>query len=235
MPAIEVANIFENHDLVSAAVIDKDGRLLGRITIDDIVDVIRDEADKNVLGRAGLDEDDDIFARVLPSTRRRAVWLGINLATAFLAAWVIGQFQATLEKVIALAVLMPVVASMGGIAGIQTMTLVIRGFALGQIGKSNARWLFIKETTVGLLNGLIWALVVSLITMLWFRDLRLGGIIAAAMVFNLIIAALSGVLIPVILRRLKIDPALAGGVVLTTVTDVAGFMIFLGLATVVLR
>lgn len=235
MPATEVAQLFENRDLISAAVTDEDQNLLGRITVDDIVDVIREEADKNLMGHAGLDEDDDIFAAVLPSTRRRAIWLGINLLTAFLAAWVIGQFQDTLQKVIALAVLMPIVASMGGVSGIQTMTLVIRGIALGQIGKSNTRWIFYKEAAVGFLNGLVWAFVVAFVTVLWFKDFQLGGIIAAAMVINLFIAALAGVLIPVIMRKLGIDPALAGGVVLTTVTDVTGFLIFLGLATILLR
>lgn len=235
MPSIEVAQLFENRDLISAPVTDENQALLGRITIDDVVDVIREEADKNIMGHAGLDEDDDIFAAVLPSTQRRAIWLGINLLTAFLAAWVIGQFQATLQKVIALAVLMPIVASMGGIAGTQTMTLVIRGIALGQIGKSNTRWIFYKEVAVGFLNGLIWALVVALVTVVWFEDLQLGGIIAAAMIANLLIAALAGVIIPVTMRKIGIDPALAGGVVLTTVTDVTGFMVFLGLATILLH
>ena len=235
MPASEITHLFENRDLFSVAVTDESQTLLGRITVDDVVDVIRDEADKNLLGRAGLDEDDDIFAAVLPSAKRRALWLGINLITAFMAAWVIGQFQDTLQKVIALAVLMPVVASMGGIAGIQTMTLVIRGIAVGQIGKTNARWIFFKEAAVGFLNGMIWALIVALVTVAWFNDLNLGIIIAVAMIMNLLIAALAGVLIPVILRKMGIDPALAGGVVLTTVTDVAGFMLFLGLATIFLR
>ena len=234
MPATEVAQLFENRDLISAPVVDENQILLGRITIDDVVDVIRDEADKNILGHAGLDEDDDIFAPVLPSTQRRAVWLGINLLTAFLASWVIGQFQGTLQKVIALAVLMPIVASMGGIAGTQTMTLVIRGMALGQIGKSNTRWIFFKEVAVGFLNGVIWALVVAAITVVWFKDLQLGGIIAVAMIANLLIAALSGVILPITMRKMGIDPALAGGVVLTTITDVMGFMVFLGLATLFL-
>jgi magnesium transporter len=233
-PATEVTKLFEDLDLISAPVIDDNGTLLGRITIDDVVDVIREEADHSVLSRAGLNEDEDIFAPVLPSARRRAVWLGVNLLTAFLASWVIGQFQDTLQQVVALAVLMPIVASMGGIAGSQTLTLVIRGLALGQVGKTNTRWLLSKEIAVGALNGLVWAAVVSLFAILWFRDLQIGGIIALALVLNLLAAALAGVIIPIVLRRLRIDPALAGGVVLTTVTDVVGFLAFLGLATALL-
>lgn len=233
-PATEVTKRFEDLDLISAPVVDDNGTLLGRITIDDVVDVIREEADHSVLSMAGLNEDEDIFAPVFPSARRRAVWLGTNLLTAFLASWVIGQFEDTLEKVVALAILMPIVASMGGIAGSQTLTLVIRGLALGQVGKTNTRWLLSKEAAVGALNGLIWAAVVSAVAILWFRDLQLGGIIALALVLNLLAAALAGVTIPIILRRLGVDPALAGGVLLTTVTDVVGFLAFLGLATVLL-
>ncbi len=235
LPSNEVAHLFEARDLTSAAVIDDEGTLLGRITVDDVVDVIRDEADKNLLSHVGLNEEDDVFSPVIASTRRRALWLGLNLATAFLASWVIGNFQVTLEKVVALAVLMPIVASMGGIAGTQTMTLVIRGFALGQVSSANSKWLLLKEVSVGFFNGIIWAIVVAAITILWFKDFRLGGIIATAIVVNMLVAALSGVLIPLILRKLRIDPALAGGVVLTTVTDVTGFLVFLGLATIVLR
>ena len=168
------------------------------------------------------------------SARRRALWLGINLATAFIAVWVIGRFEATIQQIIALAILMPVVASMGGIAGTQTLTLVIRGIALGQIGAANARWLLNKELAVGLLNGLIWAVVVGLIAAFWFDDSGLGVIIGLAIIINLLTAALAGALIPLGLKKLDIDPALAGGVVLTTVTDVIGFLAFLGLATVFL-
>jgi magnesium transporter len=170
-----------------------------------------------------------MFAPVFKSARRRAVWLGVNLATAFLAAWVVGLFQATLEEVVVLAVLMPIVASMGGIAGSQTLTLVIRGMALGQVARSNARWLIFKEIAVGLLNGFAWALVVALAVLLWFRTWEVGAIIAAALVINLLFAAIAGVGIPLLLKRLRIDPALAGTVILTTVTDVIGFMAFLGL------
>lgn len=231
----EVAKLFEKHNLVSAAVVDENGRLLGRITVDDVVDVIRDEAEHDLLSHAGLSEEDDIFAPVWRSSTRRALWLGVNLLTAFLAAWVIGRFQGTLEKVVALAVLMPIVASMGGIAGTQTLTLVVRGLALGKIQKQNTRWLLFKEIAVGLVNGLIWSLVVAAITVIWFHDMKIGVIIAAAMVINLLCAALAGVLIPLGMKRLSIDPALAGGVVLTTITDVIGFMTFLGLASLVFR
>ncbi len=233
-PAAEVAQLFEIHDLITAPVVDDDGKLLGRITVDDVVDVIRDEAEHNLLSQAGLSEEDDVFAPVWKSTRRRALWLGINLLTALLAAWVIGNFQATLEKVVALAVLMPIVASMGGIAGTQTLTLMIRGLALDQIGAQNTSWLLFKEISVGLLNGLIWSAVVAGITIVWFGSWQIGGIIAAALVINLVCAALAGVIIPLVMEKLHIDPALAGGVVLTTVTDVVGFLTFLGLATLLL-
>jgi len=235
MPARDVATLFEKRDLVSAPVVDENGMLLGRITIDDVVDVIRDEAEHSLMSMAGLSEEDDMFAPVVTSSRRRTVWLGINLLTALLASWVIGLFGATIEKQVALAVLMPIVASMGGIAGNQTLTLMIRGIALGQVSKGNARRLLSKEMLVGMLNGLIWALIISAIVVLWFDNLLLGAIIAAAMMVNLIVAALAGATIPLLLQRLGIDPALAGGVVLTTVTDVVGFLSFLGLAAMVLH
>tara|TARA_R110002074_G_scaffold402287_1_gene606241 strand:+ start:55343 stop:56701 length:1359 start_codon:yes stop_codon:yes gene_type:complete len=230
----EVALFFEDHNLVSAPVVDENNRLLGRITVDDVVDVIRDEADRSLFSMAGLDEDDDMFAPVFRSAKRRAVWLGINLFTAFLAAWVIGLFTATIEQIVALAVLMPIVASMGGIAGSQTLMLVIRGIALNQIGKSNARWLMRKELAVGVLNGVLWASVVAIITGLWFQSSSLGLLIGAAIIINLMVAALAGATIPLTLKRMDIDPAIAGGVVLTTVTDVIGFFTFLGLASVFL-
>ncbi|HHM05616.1 MAG TPA: magnesium transporter [Gammaproteobacteria bacterium] len=232
--ASDVAALFEHRDLVSAPVVDEQGRLLGRITVDDVVDVIRQEADHSLMSMAGLSEEEDMFAPVPQSARRRAVWLGVNLGTAFLASWVIGLFEATIQQVVALAVLMPIVASMGGIAGSQTLTLVIRGIALGQISAANAWDLFKKELAVGALNGLLWALVVGLVALVWFGDVAIGAIIALAMVTNLIIAAVAGATIPLLLRRLGVDPALAGSVVLTTVTDVVGFMVFLGTATVVL-
>jgi magnesium transporter len=229
-----VAVLFERRDLISVAVIDRHDRLLGRITVDDVLDIIRAEADAVMLHRAGLSEDEDLFAPMLPSARRRALWLGINLATVFLASWVIGLFEHTIDRIVALAVLMPVVASMGGIAGSQTLTLTIRGFALDQIASGNIRWLFTKEFAIGLLNGLIWAVVVSLVTAVWFHRWDIAAVIAAAMIINLIVAAGSGVLIPLVLRRLGIDPAISGAVILTTFTDVVGFMSFLGLATLFL-
>jgi magnesium transporter len=234
MPGDEVASLFEQRDLVSAPVIDERGRLLGRITIDDVVDYIREAADEAQLARAGLNPEEDMFAPVVTSARRRALWLGINLVTAFLAAWVIGLFEHTIERIVALAVLMPIVASMGGIAGGQTLTLTIRGLALGQVTNANSRWLMAKEIAVGALNGLLWATVVAAVAVFWFRDLEIGFVIAAAIVINLICGAAAGITIPLVLRRLRIDPALAGNVVLTTVTDVVGFMAFLGLATLFL-
>jgi magnesium transporter len=230
----DVARIFEQRDLLSAPVIDENGLLLGRITIDDVVDVIRGEADHVVMGRAGLDEEEDMFAPILTTAQQRAVWLGINLGTAFLAAWVIGLFSTALEQIVALAVLMPIVASMGGIAGSQTLTVVIRGMALGQVSAINAPWLLRKEVAVGILNGCIWALVVAGLAVLWFKSWGLGIIIGLALLINLFFAALAGMLIPLLLKRLSIDPALAGGVILTTVTDVIGFATFLGLATLFL-
>ncbi len=234
MPDTEVARIFEDNDLISAPVVDADGRLIGRITIDDVVDVIREEGDTNVLKSAGLHEDEDLFSPIWSSTRRRAIWLGVNLLTAFLASGVIGLFENTLDKVVALAILLTIVPSMGGIAGSQTLTLVIRGLATGQLGSSNFDSLVRKEITVGLLNGLLWALVVAAFTLLWFGDFRIAAIIAVALTINLLAGALAGVVIPVTLRRLGIDPALAGSVVLTTVTDVVGVFAFLGLATLFL-
>ena len=233
-PSNEVAKIFETHDLVSAPVVDEKYHLLGRITIDDVVDVIRDEADHSVLGMAGLNEEEDLFAPVLPSARRRAVWLGINLLTAFMASWVVSNFEDTLQKVVTVAVLMNVVASMGGIAGSQTLTLVIRGLALDQISRSNRNWLISKEVIVGLLNGIAWALVIAAIAVFWFDDLDVGVVIAAATIINLCVAAFSGVLIPLIMRQFNIDPAIAGSVVLTTITDIVGLFAFLGLATLFL-
>ncbi|MBN1379079.1 MAG: magnesium transporter [Gammaproteobacteria bacterium] len=234
MPEAEVARLFQDRDLISAPVVDEYARLLGRITIDDVVDVIVEAADKTVMSSAGLAEDEDIFAPIVRSTRRRSIWLGANLFTAFLAAWVIGLFEATIQQIVALAVLMPVVTSMGGVAGTQTLTLVIRAEALGQVGRSNIRSLLIKESAIGLLNGLLWALVVAVVATLWFKDIKIGAVIAVALIINLLFAAVAGVTLPFILRKMQIDPALAGGVILTTVTDVIGFMAFLGIATLTL-
>ncbi|MES9927629.1 MAG: magnesium transporter [Candidatus Thiodiazotropha sp. 6PDIVS] len=230
----DIAVVFERRDLISAAVIDEQGKLLGRITVDHAVDIIRAEADKSVMAHAGLSEEEDLFAPAINSAKRRAVWLGVNLITVFLAAWVIGQFEEVLDKIVALAVLMPVVASMGGIAGSQTLTLTIRGLALGQLSPTNLRWLGNKELAVGLLNGVAWAIVVAGVTFLWFNDIGIALIIAAATVLNLIAASISGVVIPFVLDRMGIDPALSGAVVLTTVTDIVGFLSFLGLATLFL-
>jgi magnesium transporter len=228
----DVAKIFERHDLVSAPVIDSAGKLIGRITIDDVVDVIRDTADHSLMSMAGLDEEEDTFAPAFKTGRRRAVWLGINLITAFTASAVIGLFDQTIERLVALAVLMPIVASMGGIAGSQVLTLVIRGQALGHISSRNINWLMNRELAVGFFNGLLWAAVIAAITFFWFDDLQLAWIIGAAIIINFIVAALSGAALPIILKRQNIDPALAGGVLLTTITDVVGFFSFLGLASI---
>jgi magnesium transporter len=234
MPAADVAMLFEQRQMISAPVVADNGGLMGRITIDDVVGIIREEADHSIMSMAGLDEEQDMFAPVMVSAQRRAVWLGVNLVTAFLASWVIGLFEATLQEIVALAVLMPIVASMGGIAGSQTLTLVVRGLALRQVSHANAYQLLIKELSVGVVNGLLWAGVVAAIASVWFQDTDLGMLLGAAMVINLVCAALAGASIPLILDKIGIDPALAGGVLLTTVTDCIGFMAFLGLATIFL-
>jgi magnesium transporter len=230
----EVAREFEKYDLVSAAIVDEEHRLIGRITIDDVVDVIRDEGDHSIMSMAGLSEEEDMFSPVLVTSRRRGIWLGINLLTAFLAAYVIGFFEDILDQVVALAILITIVPSMGGIAGSQTLTIAIRGLALGQLGSSNYRSLIKKEISVGFLNGLLWALVVASLSIIWFGNFAIGMVIAFALVVNLLAGALAGAVIPVVLRQIGIDPAIAGGVVLTTVTDVVGIIAFLGLATLVL-
>jgi len=229
-----VATQFSDYDWITAPVVDENNILLGRITIDDVVDIIREQAEHQAMGAAGLDEDEDLFSPVPRAAKRRALWLGINLLTAFLASWVIGRFEATLQQVVALAVLMPIVASMGGVAGTQVLTLMVRGIALGQVGVGNLRALIAKEVLVGVLNGLVWALVVGVVCALWFQDAKLGLVIAGAMTINLVAAALAGVLVPITLKRMNIDPALAGGVVLTTFTDVIGFLSFLSLGTLIL-
>ncbi len=231
MPDAEVASLFERHDWVSTPVVDDAGKLLGRITIDDVVDVIIEDADRSLMSMAGLDEDEDTFASVRKSAPRRAVWLGINLITAFVASAAIKMFEATLDQVVALAILMPIVASMGGVAGSQTLTIVIRGMALGHIGKNNTYWLCSRELAVAALNGVLWSTLVACVAVLWFHDIRIGIIIALAIFINLLTAALAGVLLPLIMKSFKIDPALAGSVALTTITDVVGFVAFLGLAT----
>ena len=229
-PATEVARRFERNDWVSAPVVDDAGNLLGRITIDDVVDVIIEEADHSLTSLAGLAEE-DTFATVWQSAPRRAVWLAVNLATALLASSVISLFQGTIEKVVALAVLMPVVASMGGIAGTQSLTILIRAMAMGQINDRTQLWLIGRESLIGMINGTLWAAVVAVTASVWFDDIALGLIMACAMLINLITAGLSGAGLPLLLRRLNVDPALAGGVLVTTITDIVGFLTFLGLAT----
>jgi magnesium transporter len=230
----EVARMFEDHDWVSAPVVDENNILLGRITIDDVVDIIREQAEHQVLSAAGLNEDEDMFSPVLRAAPRRMIWLGINLLTAFLAASVVGRFEETIEKVVALAVLMPIVAGMGGNAGTQVLALMIRGLALGQVGASNVRTLIWKELRVALLNGLGLGLILAGAVWLWFGDPKLSGVIFAALVINLMAASLAGVAVPLTLKRLGFDPALASSIFLTTVTDVFGFFAFLGLGTLIL-
>ncbi|MDR9435365.1 MAG: magnesium transporter [Thiohalophilus sp.] len=233
-PVGRVARLFEDRDLISMAVIDEQQRLLGRITIDDVVDVIREQGERHLMGRAGMTEEADMFAPVFRSARHRAVWLGVHLVNAFIGAWVISRFGASIEQMVALAILMPVVASMGGVAGNQTLTLVTRGIALEQIARSNAGLLLAKEVAVALVNGVIWAVVVALIATAWFDNLGLGLVFAVALLINFLNAAILGSVLPLLLRRLGIDPALAGGVILTAVTDVVGFFVFLGLAALLL-
>ena len=212
-----------------------DGNVLrGRITIDDVVDIIREQAEHQALGAAGLDEEEDLFSPVPRAVRGRVVWLCINLMTAFLAAIVIGQFEATIEEIVALAVLMPVVAGIGGNAAVQVLTLMVRGLALGQVGASNAGILLWKEVRVALINGLLIGGLVGLVALVWFREWLLSLVITIALVINFSSAALAGVLVPLLLRRMRVDPAVAGTVVVTAVTDVMGFFSFLGLATLIL-
>ena len=230
----EVARQFSDHDWISAPVVDDNNILLGRITIDDVVDIIREQAEHQALGAAGLDEDEDLFSPVWRATKRRLIWLSINLGTAFLAASVVGQFEGTIDKLVALAVLMPIVAGMGGNAGTQVLALMVRGLALGQVGASNIRTLMWKEARVALLNGLVLGTILALIVLLWFHSIGLSLVIFVALTCNLVLAALAGVMVPVALKRAGYDPALASSIFLTTVTDVMGFFTFLGLATLVL-
>ncbi len=230
----QVARTFENLDLISAAVVDETGIVLGRITIDDVVDVIRSESDQSMMRMSGLRDEEDLFTPQIESAWRRAPWLGINLLTTLLVAWVISYFQATIESVVALAVLMPIVASMGGIAGSQTLTLIIRGQAMAQVSGNNLRFLIKREVVVALLNGILWASLVALLTYYAFGDYRIALSIGFALIVNLVCAALSGVYIPLILRAIHIDPALAGSMILTTVTDVIGFACFLGVASLLI-
>jgi len=230
----EVALLFEQRNLISAPVIDENNQLVGRITIDDVVDVIRDQAEHSVMSMVGLDEDEDVFAPIIQSTMRRSIWLGVNLVTAFIAVYFIGLFEATLQQKIALAILMPVVASMGGIAGTQTLIIVTRGIATGRVTTANIKSLINKEVAVSGLNGFIWSIVIALVTYYWFADIVLSVVIGLAIIVNLVVAAFSGAFLPLLLTKLRIDPALAGGVILTTITDVIGFVAFLGMAALVI-
>ena len=233
--AEEVAIEFQDLDLISAPVTDSNNRLLGQITIDDVVDVIQDQVNSEMFNMAGLDDEDDMFAPIFISSKRRAVWLGANLVAAFIVATAVSLFQETLDQIVILAVLMPIVASMGGVAGNQTLILVIRGIAMGKIQKSNAIKLLNKEALVALLNGFIWSIVVSIFAVILFNTKwEIGIIVGLSMLINIIASAIAGVSIPFFLKRIGIDPALAGGVMMTTLTDVLGFITFLGLATLFL-
>jgi magnesium transporter len=234
MEDTDVAQLFERYDWLSAPVIDEAGHLLGRITIDDVIDIIREDAEHSMMSMAGLDDEADTFAPVLKSTQQRSIWLGVNLITALMAVAVTSLFEGIFEQLAILAVLNSLVPSMGGVAGNQTLTLVIRGLALGHIGESNARSLLYKELAVGFLNGLIWAFLIASVVAIWKQDLMLGGVIAFAMLMNMTAAGLSGVAIPLMLKKMNIDPALAGTVLLTTITDVVGIFAFLGTATLLL-
>ncbi len=233
-PAAEVAKLFQDRDLVSTPVVDEQQHLLGRITVDDVVDVIREAADHTVMSMAGLDEEEDMFAPVLAAAKRRAVWICVNLTTAIAAASVVDAFKGSLEQLVSLAVLMPIVASMGGIAGSQVLTLMIRGLALGQVGIANAPWILSRQLMVVGLNALLAAAVMGTVAFGYFDDPGLGVVIAAALVINLLVATVAGVTIPLLLRRMGVDPALAGPVLVTTCTDVMGFLSFLGLGTLFL-
>ncbi|GAM77490.1 magnesium transporter [Vibrio ishigakensis] len=230
----DVASLFERRNWVSAPVVDEDQKLVGRITIDDVVDVIREDAEHSMMSMAGMDDDEDTFAPVFKSARRRSVWLGANVLAALAAASVSNLFEATLEQMAAIAILMTIVPSMGGVAGNQTVALVIRGLALGHIGDSNRKELLFKEAAIGLLNGILWALIIGAIVVVWKGDWLLGIIISGAMLTNLLIAGIAGVSVPIVLKKMNIDPALAGGMALTTITDVVGLSVFLGLATLFL-
>ena len=228
----EVATLFERNDLISSSVVDKDDKLIGRITIDDVVDVIREDADQNLLGMAGVAED--TFAPPGRAAKSRVFWLSMNLVTAFIAASTINLFQDVIDKIVYLAVLMPIVASMGGVAATQTLTIVLRGLTLEQINTSNIRWLFKRELAVSILNGIVLSILVGFVTFSWFKDITIAILISCALVINLISSVIAGILVPLILRKFNQDPAIGGSVVVTTVTDVVGFLSFLGLATIYL-
>ncbi|UTP72819.1 magnesium transporter [Alteromonas sp. LMIT006] len=233
-PDDQVAMLFERYNWLSAPVVDENHLLVGRVTIDDVVDIIREDAEHSMMSMAGLDDEEDTFAPVMQSTKRRSVWLGVNLVTALLAAMVSDLFEQTLAQLAVLAILNTIVPSMGGVAGNQTLTLVIRGMALGHVNESNQKFLISKELAIGFLNGMIWAALIATVVALWKQDFQLGVIIAFAMMMNMVAAGLSGATLPLIMKKLKIDPALAGSVILTTITDVVGIFAFLGTATLFL-
>jgi magnesium transporter len=234
MPVSDVVHAFRDQDLISAPVVNGEGVLLGRITVDDVVDVLTEAAERSIMAPAGLDEDHDLFAPVRTTLRQRGLWLGVNLATAFLAAMVISHFEATIEQLVALAVLMPVVASMGGVAGQQSLALVIRGLALNHIGRSNRGRLMRHEMANGIVIGLVFAVVVSAVAFVWYDHGQLALIIGVALVGNVFVGTSVGTLYPLILKRMSIDPALAGGMALTATTDVLGFFALLGLASLLI-
>jgi len=232
--AFEAALKVQKSGFSALPVIDAKGVLIGRLDIGTASEIVNEDYEHKIMAGAGMDEDEDLFSPVVSSAKNRAVWLGINLLTAFAASWFIGLFETTLQQVVILAVLMPIVASMGGIAGSQTLTLVIRGLALGQVNKSNRKALLVKEVRVGGLNGVIWALIIGVVVSFWFDSPLIGIVICLAILLNIVSAAFVGVLIPIALDKLKLDPALSGSVVLTTVTDIVGFVVFLGLGTLIL-
>ncbi|MBT2772640.1 magnesium transporter [Halomonas sp. ISL-60] len=234
MKVSDAAALLRSKELHFVPVCDSDGLLVGQLNSTDVLEITQDDADMTLKHMSGVSDEEEVFTPILRSAKSRGIWLGINLLTAFLAAFVIGQFEAVLDQIVALAILMPVVASMGGIAGSQTLTVVIRGLALGQLAGNNIKWLYNKEMWVGMSNGLVWALVVGLIAHLWFGDAMITLVITLAIFINMSLANVSGVLIPLVLKKLRIDPALSGAVILTTVTDVVGFLSFLGLATLII-
>ncbi|MDP3279690.1 MAG: magnesium transporter, partial [Nitrosomonas sp.] len=232
--AQQAANAFERYDLVSASVVDENDKLLGRVTVNTVIDFIREKAENEALNLAGLREEEDLFAPVLKSVKNRWVWLAINLVTAFIASRVIGVFEDSIEKLVALAALMPIIAGIGGNSGNQTITMIVRALALDQINTSSAWKLITKEVGVSIVNGLLWGTIVGLFTFAIYQNAELGLVMTLALVLNLLLAALLGVLIPLTLRKFGRDPAIGSSVMITAVTDSGGFFIFLGLATVFL-
>jgi magnesium transporter len=232
--ASEASSAFERYDLVTAPVVDANNKLVGRLTVDAVMDFIRDESESEMLSMAGLREEEDLFASVWKSVQNRWTWLAVNLVTAFVASRVIGLFEGSIEKIVALAALMPIVAGIGGNSGNQTTTMIVRGLALGQISAHNMKSLFYKELGVSLLNGLVWGGVLGLLAYLLYHNVMLGLVMTAAMTLNLLLAAVMGVAIPLVMTRTGRDPAVGSSVMITAVTDSGGFFIFLGLATIFL-